>query len=162
MMQVNTTGARSSNTPSMASRKEQFFDANSFAVIGNSRTKGFPRLTYGYLRTMGKTVYPVDLGGGPTVEGDTAYASVADLPGDVEAAIIEVPRIETMDALRPVVDAGIKRVWFHQKSDTPEVVSYCRDQGLDFHVGGCAVMYTHNHLSYHTVHKQLWKLLGRY
>jgi predicted CoA-binding protein len=146
----------------MASRKEQFFDANSFAVIGNSRTKGFPKLTYKYLRTMGKTVYAVDLGGGATVEGDPAYPSVDDLPGEVEAAIIEVPRGKTMDALRPVVEAGIKRVWFHQKSDTPAVASYCRDEALDFHVGGCAVMYTHNRLSYHSVHKRLWKLLGKY
>ena len=146
----------------MASNKARFFDASSFAVVGNSQTKGFPLITYGNLRTMGKTVYPVDLGGAATVAGDTAYGSVAKIPGKVEAAIVEVPRRDTMDAVVQVVEAGIKDVWIHQRSETGAVVSYLRDKGIGYHIGGCAGMYTNNRLSYHSVHKRLWKLLGKY
>lgn len=146
----------------MASSKEQFFEAQSFVVVGDTKSKGFPKITYGNLRRMGKTIYPVDLAGKPQVEGDTAYASVADIPGEVDAAIIEVRRRDTMDAVKQAVAAGIKDIWLHQGSHTGAIVSYCREQGVAYHIDGCAVMYTNNRLSYHSIHKRLWKLLGKY
>lgn len=146
----------------MASNKASFFNATSYVVVGNSRTKGFPVITYRNLRRMGKTVYPVDLGGGDTVEGDKAYASVAEVPGDVDAAIIEVPAEQTLAAAKSVVEAGIGHVWLHQRSDTPAVVSYLRDHQVDYHTNGCAVMYTNNRLSMHSIHRGLWKMLGKY
>jgi predicted CoA-binding protein len=162
MTQVNIRDWSRIDTRAMASDKARFFDSPSFVVVGNTVAKGFPVISYRNLRRMGKTVYPVDLGGAAQIEGDEAFASVDAIPGQVEAAILELPRSATMDGLRAVVDAGIRRVWFHQKSDTPEAVSFCRQNGVDFHTGGCAVMYTNDRLSYHSIHKGLWKMLRRY
>ncbi len=146
----------------MPSTKQSFFDLQSYAVIGNSRTKGFPMITYGNLRRRNKTVYPVDIGGKATISGDAAYASLQDLPAPVEAAIVELPRYATMEAVKQIADAGIKNVWLHQRSESDEVLRYCNDEGLQVHAGSCAVMYTNDRLSYHSVHKKLWKMLGKY
>ncbi len=146
----------------MPSAKASFFDLQSYAVVGNSRTKGFPMITYDNLRRRNKKVYPVDIGGHATIAGDAAYGSVSDLPETVEAAIVELPRYATMEAVKQVADAGIKNVWLHQRSDSDAVLRYCQDKGLRVHTGGCAVMYTNDRLSYHTVHKNLWKMLGKY
>ncbi len=145
----------------MSSENEQFFLRLSFAVIGNSKRKGFPVLTYSGLRRMGKTVYPVDLGGATTIKGDAAYQSLSALPKPVDAAVVEVPRSETLDAVKQVADAGIKDVWLHMRTDTPEVLAYCREHGINVRHGTCAVMYT-GAGSYHRVHRGLAKLFRQY
>ncbi len=146
----------------MPSDKEQFFQLHSFAVIGNSSTKKFPVITYRNLRRMGKKVYPVDLGGRSSIEGDRAYGSLAALPEPVDGAIVEVKKADTLDAVKAVAAAGIKEVWLHQLSDTPEALAFCREQGAHVRHGSCAVMYTNDRLSYHTVHQKLARLLGKY
>ena len=67
----------------MPSECEGFWDADSYAVIGHQASKKpYPKITYGALKERGKTVYAMDPDGG-TVEGDTAYADFASLPGPV-------------------------------------------------------------------------------
>jgi len=146
----------------MPSDRETFFELESFAVIGNTSLKGFPKLTYGNLRKLGKKVYPIDLGGKEEIEGDKAYASVAALPEPVQGAIVEVPSDTVMDPIRQVVDAGIKDLWLHQKSDTPEALAFCEEQGIHLRYGTCAVMYTQQGFSGHSIHKLIMKLVRKY
>ena len=79
----------------MPSRYEQFWTHERYAVIGNSAAKPFPSLTYKALRERpGTTVYAVD----PSqdeIEGDQAWPGLDGLPGEVEAAVLEVPKDET-------------------------------------------------------------------
>jgi predicted CoA-binding protein len=145
----------------MPSNREQFFQRQSFAVIGNSKLKPFPRLTYGGLRKMGKTVYAVDLSGADSVGKHKAFGSLAELPEPVQGAIVEVPRNATLDAVRQAAEAGIKDVWLHMRSDSPEVLELCRREGINVRWGTCAVMYT-GRGSYHAVHRGISKLLRKY
>jgi uncharacterized protein len=145
----------------MPSDNEKFFEHASFAVIGDSSRKRFPKLTYGNLKRLGKKVYAVDLGGAPTVEGDRAYRSLADLPETVQATIVEVPRRDTLDVVRRVADAGIGNVWLHQLSDTPEALALCRERGLQVRHGTCAVMYTGGG-SYHRIHRLIAKAARKF
>ena len=48
----------------MASDYETFFDNESFAIVGLSAKRNFPVLTYRGLKSLAKTVFPVD----PSVE----------------------------------------------------------------------------------------------
>jgi uncharacterized protein len=146
----------------MQSDKELFFQLNSFAVIGHSGLKPFPRITYGNLRKLGKKVFPIDLSGEKIVEGDTAYPSIEALPEKVEGAIVEVPSQKTLEVVKAVAAAGIKEVWLHQKSDTPEVLEFCKNQGIHERHGGCAVMYTISGFTHHHIHKFIWRLVGKY
>lgn len=146
----------------MPSERETFFELESFVVIGDTSRKNFPKLTYGNLRKAGKTVYPIDLGGKEEIEGDKAYASVADLPESVQGAIVEVPSDTVMDPIRQVADAGIQDLWLHMKSDTPEALAFCEEKGIRVRYGTCAVMYTQQGFSYHSFHKGIMKLLRKY
>jgi predicted CoA-binding protein len=145
----------------MPSDYENFWTKSSYAVVGHTAKKGFPKITYGELKKSGKKVFAVD----PSVEaigGDKAYPDLASLPEKVEAVIIEVPKEETRGWVAKAADAGIANIWIHQRRDTPEALELAREKGLDVCHGTCAVMYVVPGFSYHSIHKWINKMLGKY
>ncbi len=146
----------------MPSNNERFFQLKSFAVISNSELKPFPKLTFNNLRKLGKQVFPVDMGGARSVDGVPAYAALVDLPEQVEGVILELPRGKVLEVVKQVDERQIKHLWLHQGSDSPEVVQFCRDNSINLRRGTCAVMYTQQGLSYHSIHKGIMKLLKKY
>ncbi|MBK1722851.1 CoA-binding protein [Thiocystis violacea] len=145
----------------MASSYETFFDHDRFAVVGHSQAKPFPLLSYRGLKRLGKTVYPIDPSSA-LIDGDTAYPSLDALPGPIEALIIEVPRAETRDWVEAAARAGLRDVWIHMGHDTPEAVALAETSGIELRTGTCAVMYLNPGLSYHSIHKAIMKLAGKY
>jgi len=145
----------------MTSSRQSFWEHDSFAVVGHSAKRNFPKITYTKLRDAGKTVYAVD----PSVElieGDAAYHDLAALPGAVEAAVLELPKEETADWVAHVADAGIGAVWIHQMTDTPEALELAGARGLEVCSGACAVMYVTPGLSPHAPHRWIMKLVGKF
>ena len=145
----------------MASNHENFFENRSFAVVGNAGKKNFPVLTYRGLKSLGKSVFAVD----PStdeIEGDKAYADLAHLPEKVDAAVLEVPKEDTKDWVARVADAGIKDVWIHMGRETPEALELAREKGLNVRSGTCAVMYVTPGFTYHSIHKWIMKVVGKY
>ena len=145
----------------MSSAYEEFWANSSFAFVGHSAKKGFPELSYGAAKELGKTIYAVD----PSVEeiaGDKTYPNLQSLPNKVDAAVLEVPREETVDLVRQAAEAGIKNVWIHANRDTPQAVELGREKGLNVLTGTCAVMYLKQGFSYHSIHKWVNMLFGKY
>jgi len=145
----------------MTSNYETFWDNDCFAVVGDTAKQNFPVLTYRGLKKLGKTVFPVD----PSVaeiEGDHAYATLDVLPEKVDAVVLEVPKADTRDWMAKVADAGIKDVWIHMGRETPEALALARDKGMNARSGTCAVMYVTPERSYHSLHKWIMKLVGKY
>jgi predicted CoA-binding protein len=140
---------------------ETFWQFDRYAVVGHSAVRTFPRLTYGGLKSLRKTVYAVDPSA-KTVEGDAAYSDLSSLPGPVDAVVVEVPREETMSWVERAIRAGIKDVWLHANTDTPEAVALAREHGLRLRTGTCAVMYLNRGFSPHAIHGFIRKLLGKY
>jgi predicted CoA-binding protein len=140
------------------SSKESFFDQERYALIGDSRTRKFPALTQRYLEEQGKTVYQVDLAGGQP----GFLSSVAEIPTDAQAAVVEVAPERVTDVVAQVLDHGLTEIWLHQTTDNPEALELCRRQGANVQSGGCAVMYLAPTASYHVIHRGIWKLIGRY
>jgi len=145
----------------MASNYETFFTLGTFAVVGHSKAKPFPMLSYRKLKKLGKTVYAVDPST-DSIDGDKAYADLAALPNPVDGLIVEVPKAETKDWVAAAADAGIKDVWVHMAHDTPEAVALAKDKGINLRTGTCAVMYLNPGLSYHSIHKLIMKATGKY
>ncbi len=146
----------------MPSTREQFWEASRFAVIGDSRGKRkFPGMTYAGLKKSGKMVYPVDPAGTP-VAGDQVYADLASLPGPVDAAVLEVPKEETAAWVARVADAGIKNLWIHMGTETPEALALAKERGLRVESGTCAAMYVTPGFTPHTIHKWIMKLTRGY
>jgi uncharacterized protein len=145
----------------MQTEREQFWNNSSFAFVGHTTEKGFPRLSYDKCKQLGKQVFAVD----PSVDhvnGDKAYRDFSALPEPVKAAVLEVPKSETAEWVKKAADAGIENVWIHMKRDTPEALAVARERGLHVLTGACAVMYVNRRPSYHSVHKLIAKLTGRY
>ena len=145
----------------MPSDYESFWTGSSYAVVGHSAKESFPKITYRELKKAGKKVFAVDPGA-DTVEGDKAHSDLASLPEKVEAVVIEVPREESRDWVAKAADAGIENVWIHMGCDTPEALALAREKGLNVCHGTCAVMYVIPGFSYHSIHKWINKMLGKY
>jgi predicted CoA-binding protein len=143
----------------MPSNYETFWTLDRYAIIGNSLKAPFPKLTHGGLKAQGKTVYAVDPGV-QQIDGDQAYDDLDALPGPVDAVVLEVPKDETAQWVRRVADAGIKDLWIHQRRETPEALALARQSGINVRHGSCAVMYLQG--GYHSIHKWINKLVGRY
>ena len=145
----------------MTSQWQTFWERDSFALVGHTGKRPFPKLTYKALKRSGKTVYAVD----PSVdeiEGDKTYPDLGALPTPVEAAVLELPKGETAEWVAKAADAGIKAVWIHQRTDTPEALELARQRGLEVCAGTCAVMYVTPGLSGHSPHRWIRRALGKY
>ena len=64
------------------------------------------------------------------VEGETAYASVADYPGEIEMATMYVPPEIGEQVLTSLAEKGIGEVWFNPGADAPDVLAKARALGL--------------------------------
>ena len=145
----------------MASPRQSFWDHASFAVVGHSGKRSFPKLTYNALKKAGKPVYAVD----PSideVEGDRTFADLTALPAPVEAVVLELPKDETAAWVARAADAGIKAVWIHQHTDTPEALALADERGLEVCAGTCAVMYVTPGFSGHAPHRWIMRALGKF
>jgi uncharacterized protein len=145
----------------MQSERERFWEHPSYAFVGHTSERGFPKLSYEKCKRLGKKVFAVD----PSVErvaGDRTYRDFEALPESVTAAVLEVPKNETADWVRKAADAGIKDVWIHMQRDTPEALDVARARGVHVLTGACAVMYVNRRPSYHSIHKLIAKLTGQY
>jgi predicted CoA-binding protein len=145
----------------MASNYETFWHKRSFALVGHEAKKNFPVLTYRGLKKMGKKVYAVDPSAGE-IEGDRAYAALADLPEKVEAVVLEVPKEESAGWVSKVAAAGINDLWIHMGRETPEALALAEESGINVRSGTCAVMYVTPGFTFHSVHKWIMKLIGKY
>ncbi len=145
----------------MPSTREQFWTAESFVVIGDSRgQRKFPKLTYENLKRRGKTVYAVDPGA--ELSDGAAYADLEAVPGPVEAAVLEVAKADTAAWVQRIADRGIANLWIHQQTDTPEALQVAKERGLRAEYGTCAVMYTRQGFSGHSFHRWVMKLSKKY
>jgi len=145
----------------MRSAHERFWENESYAFVGHTARRGFPTLSYGEMRRQGRKAYAVD----PSVQeigGDRTYPDLASLPEKVDAVVLEVPPEETAAWVGRAADAGIRNVWIHMGRDTPEALALAEARGLHVVTGTCAVMYVKPGFSYHTLHKWVNQLTGRY
>ena len=145
----------------MQTEHEQFWTQPSYAFVGHSAKSSFPHLSYGKAKRRGMKVFPVDPSLA-TVAGDKAYPDLAALPEKVSAVLLEVPKEDMRAWVERAADAGAASVWMHMGRETPEAVALARSRGMKVLTGTCAVMYLAEGPSYHSVHKWLMKLRGKY
>ena len=123
----------------------RFLSQQRFAVTGVSRGGNAPaNLIYRKLKGSGREVYPINPRA-DMVEGDKCYASLADLPTQVDAVMIATHPDQALAVAQQCGTAGVKHVWFHRSIDagsvSKEAVAFCRDYGADVIPGGCPMMH---------------------
>jgi predicted CoA-binding protein len=145
----------------MTSEYESFWQFERYAVVGHSAKRPFPRLTYAGLKKNGKLVYAVDPSSSH-VDQDSTFADLAAIPGGVDAVVLELPKEETPAWIEKAADAGVKDVWLHMNTDSPEALAVASRRELRLRKGTCAVMYLEHGFSPHKVHGWIMKLLKKY
>ncbi len=125
---------------------EDFLAQKRIAIAGVSRTRqDAANLIYKALRKRGYQVFPINPNA-EMLEGDQAYASVADIPGGVDGILVVTkPEISEKIVVESVA-AGVPRVWMHNNtfapsSVSPTAVAHCRQHKVAVIDGGCPLMF---------------------
>lgn len=125
---------------------EEFLSHTHIAFVGASRnTKEFSNAVYRHLRSGGRTLYPVhpDVA---TIEGDAAFARLADVPDPVDGVIVMVKPETATQVVDEAIARGIRRVWLHrgagQGAVSDAAVAACRAAGVTVIDGACPMMFT--------------------
>ena len=109
------------------------------AVIGaSSRRHKFGNKALRAFVNQGYTVFPIN----PNereVEGMRTYASVLDVPGEIDMATVYVPPEIGAGIMEELARKGVSEVWLNPGADGDEVIARARALGLKT-VQACSIM----------------------
>ena len=115
-------------------------DDTTVAVVGATDDPDkYGSVIYRDLKGKGFTVYPVNPNRA-TVDGDTAYPSLLDLPHRPTIVNIVVPPEQTLQVLRDAKDAGITNAWIQPGAGGGEVVDYLEANGFTYLANACIMV----------------------
>lgn len=83
-------------------------------------------------------VFPVNPGA-DTVEGLTAYPSLADVPGELDRISVYLPPAATHSILDEIAARGAGDVWFNPGASNPGVSAAARAKGIPV-VDACSIV----------------------
>lgn len=118
----------------MKSVIDKFINGKNIAVIGVSRNKEkWGSMLYNEFKKKGYTVSPVNPNM-DTYNEVRCYASITELPPQVENAVFAIPRDATEEVIQQAPQSNIKRVWLHKgggaSSDSEEAISFCKNNNI--------------------------------
>ncbi len=146
----------------MDQKIKDFVALKKVAVVGVSRNdQKFGTAVYTELRANGYEVFGVN----PQmseIKGDKCYASISDLAGKVDGAVISVSPQSSAQVIRDAVTAGITNIWLTQGSQSVEASKVARELGVSPIEGKCIFMYAGGVKSVHGFHRFIAKLIGQY
>jgi len=137
-----------------------FLDGHRIAVIGASdRKDSFARTIDQALVDHGYEVLPVN----PRLtelDGRPCYASITDVPGPVDGAIVMVGPEHAAQAVEDVADAGVLKVWLFKGvgapgAASPEAIAACERHGLETVAGACPLMFLEPVGAVHRIHRSV-------
>ena len=140
---------------------ENFLAQKKIAVVGVSRKKTkFGNAIFKELKQKGYEVYPIN----PNMdvfEGNVCYPDLLLLPEKVDAIVINVPPAQAEKIVKVAKEAGIKKVWLQQGSQSEDAVKYCEENGIDCVSNECILMFAQPSAFIHRAHKWVWGVLGK-
>lgn len=110
------------------------------AVVGatDDRSK-YGSVAYRDLKRKGYRVFPVNPGR-DTVDGDPAYASVADLPVAPDIITLVIPADVGIKVARQALDIGYDRIWLQPGADSPELIAMLQEADADYIADACIMV----------------------
>ncbi|MBN2575276.1 MAG: CoA-binding protein [Deltaproteobacteria bacterium] len=144
----------------MSAASDAFVAQKTLAVVGVSRTRGFGNKLFRHLRQKGYRVFPVN-SQTDSVEGERCFRRLDDLPEPVAGVVAVVPPAQTKNVVEDCARLGIKHIWMQQGAESEAAVALCRDKGIAVVAGECLLMHTDAGFP-HSLHRWLWKKLGKY
>ena len=131
--------------PTLREAAEEFLEQRRIAVVGVSRDEKQPaNLIYRRLRDSAHVVFPVNPNA-TEVEHAPCFASVKDIPGGVDGAVVVTPAEASASVVRDCIAAGVPRVWLHRGmgpgSYSEEAEELCHEHGIAVIPGACPNMF---------------------
>jgi len=138
-----------------------FVQGSRIAVVGaSSNSAKFGNMAFKELKQRGYQVFPVNPNA-QEIEGQPCYASLAELRGQVDGALVVVQPQHAVQVLREAAEAGIRNVWLQQGSESDEALSAAQALGLNAVSKKCILMYAQPVKGVHGLHRGLVRLFGR-
>jgi uncharacterized protein len=114
--------------------------AKRIAIVGLSDDLSRP--SHGvasYLRSVGKEIIPVNPNC-KTVMGLTSYASLEEVPGEVDVVDVFRRPEYCPDIVRSAIDIGAKGVWLQSGIESPESRELAANAGIDYVENRCMMV----------------------
>lgn len=110
------------------------------AVVGaTDNMRKYGAIIYRDLKRKGFPVYAVNPGR-RTVDGDPAYATLADLPEQPTVVNFVVPPDQTLVVLEQALDLGYTDVWVQPGAESSRVLEYLEDNGFNYLTNACIMV----------------------
>lgn len=143
-------------------RIDSFLTEKTLAVVGVSRSRNrFGNTVFNELKDKGFTVYPVNPNAGMIGE-DKCYPDLTALPAGVGGVIVVVKPEQTEQVVSQAKEAGIKKVWMQQGSQSQAAIEFCEQNGIETVSRRCILMFAEPVGSIHKVHRFFARLFGAY
>ena len=114
---------------------------STIAVVGANDDPGkYGSVIYRDLKGKGFAVYAVNPGR-ETVDGDPAYATLADLPAAPTIINFVVPPHVSLAVLAQAKSLGYNLVWLQPGSSSPAVREYVEANGFEHLIDACIMVY---------------------
>jgi predicted CoA-binding protein len=126
--------------PSLMNPIQQFLNGSTFAVAGASRDRTkYGNKVFRAIIASGRTVYPLNPHASE-IEGQTAFASIADLPVTPESLSIVTPPSITRQVIQQAVVAGVKNIWLQPGAEDMQACEIARDAGINVIDDGSCIL----------------------
>ena len=110
------------------------------ALVGaTDNPRKYGSIIYRDLKRKGFPVYAVNPSR-TTVDGDPAYATLADLPEAPTVVNLVVPPEETLKVLEEARELGYTDVWVQPGAESSRVLEYLEDGGFNYLANACIMV----------------------
>jgi uncharacterized protein len=145
----------------MKEQIDQFLACKRFAIAGVSRGKHkFGNAVFREMKKKNFDVLPVNPNM-DTFDGEKCYASVSELPIDVEALIVITKPATSLSVVQEAIEKGIKNIFIQQGAYNQEVSELAKHNGVNLICNKCILMFA-NPTGIHKFHERLAKLFRVY
>ncbi len=88
------------------------------------------RALYELFKAAGVRIYPIsrDL---TKLAGDKTYRSLKEVPAHVDAVISCLAKDQAAGVVQEAAAAGVKRIFFQPRTDSPEALDLCKSKGIE-------------------------------
>jgi predicted CoA-binding protein len=121
-------------------RIQDFVNRRTWAVVGVSHDQAkYGHRIFRSLRASGYIVYGVNPKGGE-LDGQSLYASLADLPAKVEVVDVVVPPPVTEQVVKEAHRLGLNRVWMQPGAESEAAIEWAEAHGMEVVHDACAMV----------------------
>lgn len=138
-----------------------FLGSKTLAISGVSRNpQKFGNVVFRTLKEKGFQIFPVNPNT-DTIDGDTCYRSVKNLPADLSTLLIVNHKRDTASVMKEAIEKGFRHIWIQRGCESDEALQLAQENNINLVAKACFLMYA-NPKGIHKFHQTLAKWFGSY